>query len=84
MLQHTCKQEKIRRLVNILINSSFHVQADVRQKDILGREPLHVSSQAGCDKSVTFLIQKYGVPVDVTTSIGGLTPTHLAAKVSAI
>lgn len=57
------------------------VQASITAKDQLGRQAIHLASQAGCIKSLNFLITKYAVDVNVFTEKSRKTPLHLAAKV---
>ena len=51
------------------------------KEDVLTRTPLHLAAEAGRENSVTFLVTNHNVPVNITTK-HGLTPMHLAAKVS--
>ena len=53
----------------------------MKNTDVLGRQPVHLVAQAGSLKSLEFLAKKYGISLDTTTSTGGLSPMHLAAKV---
>ena len=68
------------RSIIILCHVLF-VQASITAKDQLGRQAIHLASQAGCIKSLNFLITKYAVDVNVFTEKSTKTPLHLAAKV---
>ena len=47
----------------------------------MGRQTLHLSAQAGCEKSVRYLIEVMTVSVNVQSSLSGVTALHVAAKV---
>ena len=47
----------------------------------MGRQALHLSAQAGCEKSVRYLIEVMAVNVNVQSSLSGVTALHVAAKV---
>ncbi|XP_013412399.1 ankyrin repeat domain-containing protein 16-like [Lingula anatina] len=53
--------------------------ANVRKRDILGREAFHLAAEAGCVESVEHLIQKCGVDINTSTHTGNAA-LHLAAK----
>ena len=47
----------------------------------MGRQALHLSAQAGCEKSVRYLNEVKTVSVNVQSSLSGVTALHVAAKV---
>ncbi len=47
----------------------------------MGRQPIHLAAQVGCESSVQFLIDQQGVDVNIQSSRSGVTPLHVAAKV---
>ena len=54
----------------------------MKAEDNLGRQGIHLAAQAGNLESVKFLCEIRNVDVSVITSVSGVTPLHVAAKVS--
>jgi len=48
--------------------------------DVLGRNPLHISSEANAINSIKFLVNQLGFDVNCVTTVGHLSALHLAAK----
>ena len=65
-----------------LLNAKYStIQACVATEDNMGRQALHLSAQAGCEKSVRYLIEVMNVNVNVQSSLSGVTALHVSAKV---
>ena len=64
----------------------FHIwhilfQAIFSKEDNLGQQAIHQAAQAGAVESLKLLVKEYGVDPSVSSSVQGVTPLHVAAKV---
>ena len=50
--------------------------------DSLGRQAIHLAAQTGSHVSVRHLVNTYQVDVNVKSTVSGVTPLHVASKVS--
>ena len=57
------------------------LQASLTAKDQLGRQAIHLAAQAGCNKSLEYIITQHGIDVNVRTAKSKMASLHLAAKV---
>lgn len=55
-------------------------KASLTAKDQLGRQAIHLAAQAGCNKSLEYIITQHGMDVNVCTGKSKMSPLHLAAK----